>query len=123
MTIPKSLIFSFFLALTSGSASANPIEIKHLLGFIASTECEYQRNGKAHTGKEALKHIKKKYEYFREDIQSTEDFIAYSATKSKMSGNQYKVSCPGRPTITSAVWLTAELQLYRQKNDQLKGAK
>lgn len=107
-----------FLALASHVAWADSAEIKHLFSFIASTDCEYQRNGKSHTGKEALKHIKKKYDYFRDDIQSTEDFITYSASKSKMSGKQYKVTCPSQPTITSAEWLLTELQLFRQSQKE-----
>ena len=61
-------------------------EINHLLNFVASTDCKYERNGTMHNGKEAIEHINKKYEYYSDDIESTEDFIKYSATKSKMSG-------------------------------------
>lgn len=114
MKILKCFTVAVILTLTSQAACAESKEIEHLFSFVASTECAYERNGKTHTGKQALKHIKKKFDYFRDDIHSTEDFIAYSATKSKMSGKPYKVSCPDQPTITSAEWLLTELQLFRQ---------
>ena len=101
-------------ALVSLNASADSFkEISHLLNFVKSTDCTYERNGKRHTGAEALGHIKKKYDYFSDDIETAEDFIQYAATKSKMSGKFYLVHCPSQPTIKSQDWLLAELKRYR----------
>lgn len=88
-------------------------EINHLLSFIASTDCKYERNGTMHNGNEAVEHINKKYAYFSEDIKSTEDFIEYSATKSKMSGEYYKIHCSNQEPIKSKDWLLNELKAYR----------
>jgi len=88
-------------------------EINHLLNFVGSTGCKYERNGTMHSGAEAVDHINKKYAYYSEDISSTEDFIEYSATKSKMSGKYYKIHCKGTPVIKSQDWLLTELQAYR----------
>ena len=33
-------------------------EIDHLMQFVENTECQYERNGKFHTGKEAAEHIR-----------------------------------------------------------------
>jgi hypothetical protein len=119
MKIITLLTAAFLFALTSPTTHAKSKEIDHLFSFIESTKCMYERNGKTYNGKEALKHIKKKYGYFREHITSTEDFIAYSASKSKMSGKSYKVNCPDHPKITSAEWLHAELQLFREEQTGL----
>ena len=89
-------------------------EINHLLGFLESTDCKYERNGTLHNGAEAIQHIKKKYAYFSDDIKSTEDFIKYSATKSKMSGEYYKVHCINKSPINSQDWLLRELKAYRK---------
>ncbi len=35
-------------------------EIDHLLSFVESTECQYERNGTLHNGVEAAEHIKKR---------------------------------------------------------------
>ena len=88
-------------------------EINHLLSFVASTDCKYERNGTLHTGAEAVEHINKKYDYYSDDITSTEDFIEYSATKSKMSGKYYKIHCGNSAPIKSQKWLLTELQAYR----------
>jgi hypothetical protein len=96
--------------------AATQDEINHLLRFVASTDCKYERNGTMHTGKEAVEHINKKYAYYSDDIESTEDFIKYSATKSKMSGKYYKIHCTNNSSMKSQDWLLAELLVYRKAN-------
>lgn len=93
-------------------------EINHLLNFIASTDCKYERNGTMYNGSEAVAHINNKYSYFSDDINSAEDFIKYSATKSKMSGKYYKIHCGNKATIRSQDWLSTELMLYRKSQKQ-----
>ena len=88
-------------------------EIDHLLQFVERTNCQYERNGTFHAGLEAMEHIKKKYRYFKDDIDSTERFIELSATKSAMSGKYYLVHCPNQPTVRSQDWLLRELKNYR----------
>lgn len=88
-------------------------EITHLLDYVSNTDCKYERNGTLHTGSEAVEHINKKYDYFKDDIKSTEDFIKYSATKSKMSGKFYKIHCANAKPVNSNEWLTRELERYR----------
>ena len=88
-------------------------EISHLLSFVASTDCQYERNGTMYNGSKAVEHINKKYSYFSDDIKSTEDFIKYSATKSTMSGKYYKIHCKNKKPIKSKEWLLKELKSYR----------
>ncbi|MFT5591792.1 MAG: hypothetical protein ACI8SR_000147 [Oceanicoccus sp.] len=95
-------------------ASANTQEINHLLSFVESTQCKYERNGTLHSGVDAVAHIKKKYDYFKDDIKTTEDFIELSATKSTMSGKVYNVHCPNEKAITAKQWLLNELASFRQ---------
>ena len=102
------------LALNAFATTEN--EIKHLLKFVENTACKYERNGSMHTGAEAVKHINKKYRYYADDIKSTEDFIKYSATKSKMSGKYYKVHCANQAVLKSRDWLLLELNNYRKSN-------
>ncbi len=92
-------------------------EINHLLSFVKNTPCVYIRNGDAHSGEEAVKHIQRKYDYYKDDIASAEDFIRLSATKSTMSGSKYYVQCGNKPKIESSRWLLAELQHYRNTHD------
>lgn len=90
-------------------------EVEQLLSFVINSPCTFNRNGTKHPGKESFEHIKKKYDYYRDDIKNTEDFIQYSATKSMMSGKYYTVNCPGKKTIKSKDWLLNELKLIRIK--------
>ena len=87
-------------------------EIAHLLTFVADSGCTYVRNGKQYDATEAREHIERKYDYIRERISTTEQFIQYAATESSMSGQPYSVICSGQEE-PSADWLNRELARYR----------
>jgi hypothetical protein len=89
-------------------------EIEHLLDFVASTNCEYERNGNSYSGSKAREHIERKYKYFKDEIETAEEFILLSATKSTMSGKKYRIHCPDSEVIFANDWLLGELQLYRK---------
>ena len=91
-------------------------EVNYLLKFVKSSGCIINRNGTDHPAEKGIEHIEMKYDYFRDDIKSTEDFIEYSATKSTMSGDYYMVSCPGKKTIRTQDWLMTELKRFRIEN-------
>ena len=88
-------------------------EVNHLLDFVKNSGCIINRNGSDHPAEKAVSHIEMKYDYFRDDIKSSEEFIEYSATKSTMSGKYYTVTCPGMKAIKTQDWLLAELKKYR----------
>lgn len=111
----KGLLCLFLLLSSSFCFANSQQEINHLLEFVEKTECLYQRNGNKHNGIEAREHIQKKYDYYRDDIQSAEDFIAYSATKSMMSGKKYTIICKGEKELFSGDWLNNELKNYRSQ--------
>ena len=89
-------------------------EIDHLLGFIAASPCAFIRNDVDYDGEQAVAHIKDKYDYYRDDIHSAEDFIALAATKSALSGKPYLVRCDAN-TVPAADWLNRELTAFRQQ--------
>ena len=98
-------------------------EVKHLLNFVKNSECTINRNGTDHAGNKGVEHIQMKYDYFKDDIKTTEDFIKYSATKSTMSGSYYTVKCPEKNIIKSQDWLLTELKRYRsQSKESIKNA-
>ena len=92
-------------------------EVSHLIVFVKNSPCIFNRNGAKYPGKESVEHIQRKYDYFRDDIKNTEDFIKYSASKSTMSGKYYTVICPDHQTIKSKDWLLNELKLFRSTTD------
>ena len=88
-------------------------EVEHLIAYLAGSDCRMVRNGKGYSGWDSAKHVQRKYDHFRDDINSTEDFIRLSATKSQRSGKPYKVKCPGQDPVLSANWLLEELGVFR----------
>jgi len=92
-------------------------EVTHLLEYVRTSDCRFDRNGKLYDGERAYKHIKGKYEYFADDITSTETFIELAATKSMMSGKYYMVRCGDSAPVKLADWLNEELKRYRALND------
>jgi hypothetical protein len=105
------MILSFHTSCFAGTTE----EIASLLLFVEQSGCTFIRNGKHYDAPEARRHIEKKYDYFKDQITTAEEFIQYSATKSTMSGKLYRVVCNG-VGMTSADWLQAELDKLRVKN-------
>ena len=97
-------------------ASDMQSEINHLLAFLENSECQFERNGTMHTGKDTVNHVKKKYNYFKSKLGSAEKFIEYSATKSTLSGKYYMVLCKDSPKVRTQDWLLQELKNYRGKD-------
>lgn len=108
-----SLLFVFGLCFPPVTTFASMLEeISYLLNFIETSDCIFIRNGSRHDPKEAVEHIEKKYNYLKNKINNTEDFIKFAATKSSLSGKTYMIICNGIEMPTSD-WLRIELQQYR----------
>lgn len=91
-------------------------EVQHLLEYLKNSGCQMERNGSKHDAWEAVEHIQKKYDYYKNDIKTTEDFIERSASRSSLSGRAYKVLCPGEEVRPTADWLKEELERYRKEH-------
>ena len=91
-------------------------EVDYLIAFVSKTPCQIDRNWTLHSGPEALEHIQQKYDYFRDDISTTEEFIEYSASKSTMTGRDYLLKCKGQSSLKTRDWLLQELQTYRAQH-------
>ena len=90
-------------------------EVLHLLEYLRDSDCAMERNGKKHDSEDAYSHVKRKYEYFRGEIRTSEDFIEYSASKSTMSGKFYRVFCKNESAVLTRDWLLEELHDYRER--------
>ena len=102
---------------TNAAAAATPepestAAIEYLLASVAGSELQFVRNGKAHSGSEAVKHMRRKYEHFADRIHSPEEFIELAATKSMLSGKEYTVRS-NEGEIPTAEWLHTILAEYR----------
>lgn len=73
--------------LSAGELSGTQnIEVAYLLESLSQSGCTFTRNGNAHTPEEAVAHIQKKQALFQDKIDTTEEFIEYSAARSTLSG-------------------------------------
>jgi len=59
--------------------------------------------------------MQRKYEHFKDEIKTPEDFIRLTATKSLMTGKLYYVRLKDGEKLTSEAWLLQALEAYRQK--------
>jgi len=115
----RSLVAGIALALAAPFAVAAPdaradAEIRHLVDFIAASGCQFIRNGDPHDSKAAAEHLLMKYGKAKSRLSTAEQFIDKVASRSYLSGNEYRVRCPGKPEIASGEWLGAELRAWRQ---------
>jgi hypothetical protein len=116
--VKKGIIFfiiSFCLSTGLSYPDTLEDEIEHLLNYIKNSECVFIRNGKEHSPEEAEEHILRKYEYFKDDIQTTEDFIELCATKSTVSKEFYYIKCGNYELVKTKDWLMDELMIFRAK--------
>lgn len=114
------------LALASGvnlSATAaeqtSEQEISALLNTLRQSECQFERNGTWYSAERAAEHLQGKWDYAKEDIDSSETFIREVASGSWLLGGDYHVRCPqagsAPPSVTTSTeWLNQQLEQLRQ---------
>jgi Family of unknown function (DUF5329) len=112
------LIAGLFFGILSQATTASvaDVEIGYLLDYLERSGCAVYRNGRWYSASDARAHLEKKYRYLLDQGlgDTTEDFIDRAATASSMSGEPYQVKCDGREPVSSAEWLTTELQRLRR---------
>jgi len=99
------------------AAAADPkVEIDALIEALATSGCEFQRNGTWHGAARARAHLQRKYDWLRKrDLAGTPElFIERAASRSSASGRAYRVRCPGQPETSSAEWFGARLRRLRE---------
>jgi hypothetical protein len=87
--------------------------IEYLLDYVARSDCAFIRNGQGYDAQQAAAHLRSKYNYFKKQIRTPEDFIRLAASKSEISGKLYQVRTRDGRVFTSAEWLTVILTEYR----------
>ena len=90
-------------------------EIAHLLQYLESSGCQFQRNGSWYASARAAGHLNQKYQYLLKKglVTNTESFIERAASESSASGKPYSVKCGDAAAVSSATWLRGELQRFR----------
>jgi hypothetical protein len=111
---------TFSLVLITQTFADESLEqtINYLLHYVETSKATFIRNGTEHTPAEASKHIKAKYDHFKNEIKTPEDFIRFAASKSLLTGKPYLVRTPdGKETHLDA-WLTEALKTHRAQSTQ-----
>ena len=89
--------------------------IRYLIGYVSGSGLTFIRNAQEYTAVEAAEHMNRKYQHFKDDIQTPDDFIELCATKSLLSGKSYLVVIRGGIELRTGDWLRAELAAYQAR--------
>ena len=109
-----ALIVTICFSLEAQAAESLEQTIGYLINYVAHSDATFIRNGEPHTGAEASAHVKAKYEHFRNQIKTPEDFIRLSASRSLLSGKPYLVRTKAGKETRLDEWLTEVLKQHRQ---------
>ena len=95
------LLFSIFAAVLSVLAAPAIAEatqtdepdttIEYLISQVSGSGLTFIRNGNRYSATEAAEHMHRKYEHFKDEVRTPEDFIARCATRSLLSGKPYLI--------------------------------
>jgi len=118
LTLPLVL-----LLMTSSTAAAQQAEdldgtIQHLITYVRESNVQFERNFSSHDSIDAAGHIEKKYQHFKDEIDTPEKFIELSATASLVTGKKYLIITEQGEEIPAGEWLNAELARYRLQNQE-----
>lgn len=87
-------------------------EVRLLIDAIASSNCDFNRNGRQHTAAEAAAHLELKYTRAGGHIDSADEFITQLASSSSLTGKPYLMSCEGG-TLPAGDWMIGALDQIR----------
>jgi hypothetical protein len=92
-------------------------EVLALLDRLAASGCTFFRNGSWHSGARAKEHLLEKLAHAEKhaSLPTAERFIEVAASSSSITGMPYQVRCGSTEPVTSAAWLTRELQDVRKQ--------
>ena len=92
-------------------SNAEAVSIEDLIRRVSTmSRVSFIRNGVEANAADAAKHLRDKYDYFRRDIGSAEDFIRLCGTRSEVTHRPYMVRLADGKERTAADFLTDELR-------------
>ncbi|RZJ08199.1 MAG: hypothetical protein EOP39_14445 [Rubrivivax sp.] len=109
------LLCLFSLATAAPLPPPARAEVDALLSRLASSNCEFNRNGSWYSAAEAKTHLLRKLDALegKDLVKTAEQFIERGASSSSVSGKPYWVRCAGKAPVESSRWLKAELLQVR----------
>ena len=113
----RTLLFAFLILAAPAAAddteATAAAEIDFLISAIGDSGCDFIRNGKRHSARDAEDHIRMKYRRGRRYAPTADLFIERLASRSSMSKKPYWIDCAGEERVESGAWLRARLDEYR----------
>lgn len=98
------------------------LTIEYLIAYVGNSDMVFVRNFGKHNAENAASHIRKKYDHFIDEIDSPEVFIELCASKSLVTGREYKVVDPQGNAFKTQDWLLDALNYYRNNNNITTGS-
>jgi len=116
----RTALFALVLAAVSALAQATPSASEQkvidtlILRVSNMKTMTFVRNGDEHNAADAAKHMQAKFDHFKDEIVTAEDFIDRCASRSEMTGKPYQVKMPNGGVRDAKEFLTAELRTLRK---------
>lgn len=121
----KSLAFFLSIVLSSLVGISQPKQLSEeqkinlLITYIEQLpNAKFVRNGSKYNAKEAAAHLRKKYNYAKDDIDTATEFIEELASKSSMSGKEYTIEFADGKVVKSGDLLRKKLAEIEQTNQK-----
>jgi hypothetical protein len=93
-----------------------PQKIDALIAAVEKLkDAKFVRNGKEYDGKSAADHMRRKRKAARDKVKTAREFIDRLASKSSASGEPYKIRFKDGKEVTSAEFLTKDLEKLEGK--------
>jgi hypothetical protein len=103
-----------------GLCAAEPEPVAKTVEYLItqvekSPDMKFLRNGDEHSGKDAAKHMRRKYDHFKKEIKTAEQFIEKCAAKSELSGKPYMIKRSDGTTVKCEDWMKTLLEARRKE--------
>jgi hypothetical protein len=85
-------------------------KIYKLIKIVEESNLIFIRNNSEYTNIEASNHLRKKYEYSKEKLNSAEEFIKHIASRSSITGKPYLIKKPNNEIFEAEKWLIIQLK-------------
>ena len=89
--------------------------ISYLMNYVENSNLIFIRNSKEHSPAEAAAHMRRKYNYFKDEINTPEDFVRLCASKSLRTGRPYMLRLNDGSELRCDQWMLSVLNRYRRE--------
>jgi len=120
----RTALFALLLGAAAALAQATPSASEQklidtlILRVSNMKTMTFMRNGDEHNAADAAKHMKAKFDHFKDEIVTAEDFIDRCASRSEMTGKAYQVKMPNGAVRDANEFLNAELRTLRKDSSR-----